>query len=60
MRMFDEDEIGLKEKPDYTRYIKNITSKIRPEAPEVRANDLIPKFAIIGIEDSGKVEVHHT
>ena len=23
----DEDEVGLKEKPEYTRYIKKITSK---------------------------------
>ena len=23
----DDDEVGLKEKPEYTRYIKKITSK---------------------------------
>ena len=27
MRMIDEDEVGLKEKPEDTRYIKKITSK---------------------------------
>ena len=42
MRMIDEDEVGLKEKPEYTRYIKNI--KIRPEAPGVWAKELDPNF----------------
>ena len=32
----DDDEVGLKEKPEDTRYIK-----IRPEAPGVRAKDLL-------------------
>ena len=41
--MIDEDEVGLKEKPEDTRYIK-----IRREAPGVWAKDLIPNFAIIG------------
>ena len=27
MRMIDEDEVGLKEKPEDTRYMKKITSK---------------------------------
>ena len=27
MRMIDEDEVGLNEKPEDTRYIKKITSK---------------------------------
>ena len=27
MRMIDEDEVGLKEEPEDTRYIKKITSK---------------------------------
>ena len=26
MKMIDEDEVGLKEKPEDTRYIKKITS----------------------------------
>ena len=29
----DEDEVGLKEKPEDTRYIKKDYIKIRPEAP---------------------------
>ena len=37
----DEDEVGLKEKPEDTRYIKKITSKIRPEAPGVWTKNLI-------------------
>ena len=50
MRMIDEDEVGLKEKPEYIRYIKKITPyiKIWPEAPGVQAKDSIPNFAIIG------------
>ena len=40
--MIDEEEVGLKENPEDTRYIK-----IRPEAPEVWAKDWIPNFAII-------------
>ena len=51
MRMIDEDEVGLKEKPEDTKidYIE-----IRPEAPGVRAKELDPNFAIIGTADSEK------
>ena len=53
--MIDEDEVGLKEKPeDRYMYIKKDYIKMRPEAPGVRAKDLIPNFAIIGTADSGK------
>ena len=40
----DEDEVGLKEKPEDTRYIKKITMyiDIRSEAPGVWAKDLRP------------------
>ena len=44
MRMIDEDEVGLKENPEYTRYIE-----IRPEAPGVRANDVIPTLPLLGL-----------
>ena len=40
-RMIDEDKVGLKEKPEDTRYIK-----IRPDTPGVWAKDWIPNFAI--------------
>ena len=33
MRINDEDEVGLKEKPEGTRYVK----QMRPEAPGVWA-----------------------
>ena len=42
MRTIDEDKIVLKEKPEDVRSIK-----IRPEAPGLRAKDLIPNLAII-------------
>ena len=49
MRMIDENEVGLKEKPEDTRYIyQKDYIKIRTEAPGVRANDMIPNFAITG------------
>ena len=43
--MIEEDEVGLKEKPEDTskRLHQNKT-----EAPEVRSKDLIPNVAIIG------------
>ena len=31
----DEDEVGLKEKPEDTRYIKKITSKSRVRGPPI-------------------------
>ena len=46
-RMIDEDEVGLKEKPEYTRYINKDYIEMRPEAPGLWAKDLIPNFAII-------------
>ena len=52
MRMIDEDEVGLKEKPEDNRYIE-----IRPEAPGVWAKEPDPNFAIIGTADSAKVQV---
>ena len=43
--MIDEDEVGLKEKPEDTRYIKKKDYiKIRPEAPGVRAKELDLNF----------------
>ena len=54
MRMIDEDEVGLKEKPEDTRYIK-----IRPEAPGVWAKDLInliPTLPLLGTVDLVKVQ----
>ena len=53
----DEDDVGLKENPENPRYIK-----IRPEAPGVRAKDLIPNFPIIGDSGGGGGgcrQVHH-
>ena len=51
MRMIDEDEVGLKEKPEDTRkdYIK-----MRPEAPGVWAKDFptLP-LHVLGTADSG-------
>ena len=41
MSMIDEDEVGLKEKPEDTRYTKKDYIKIRPEVPGVWAKDLI-------------------
>ena len=55
MRIIDEDEVGWKEKPEDTRYVKMITWSIG-----VQANDLIPNFAIIGNCWLGKVQVRHT
>ena len=37
----DEDEVGLKEKPEDTRYIQKDYIEIRPEAPGVWTKDLI-------------------
>ena len=37
IRIIDDDEASLKEKPEYTRYIKYYI-KMRPEAPVVWAN----------------------
>ena len=53
----DEDEVGLKEKPEDTRYInKPEYIEIRSEAPGVWAKDLAASqcIAIIGIADSEK------
>ena len=44
MKIID-DEVGLKEKPEDTRYDY---IEIRPQATRVRANDSIPNFDIIG------------
>ena len=52
--MIGEDEVGLKEKPEDTRYIKKITSKIRPKAPGVRAKDLIPTLPLLELQTRGK------
>ena len=50
MGMIDEDEVGLKEKPEDTRYIKKEYIKIRPEAPGVRAKEhLIPNRESTGV-----------
>ena len=57
MRMIDEDEVGLKEKPEDTRYIKKITSKYNPKHRECGQRNLIPTFAIIGNCRLGKVQV---
>ena len=47
--MIDEDEVGLQEKPEDTRYIKKDYIGIRPEAPGVRAKDLIPTLPLFGL-----------
>ena len=52
MRMIDEDDVGLKEKPEDNLSSQQLDQKdyileIRPEAQEVRAKDWIPNFAII-------------
>ena len=47
MRM--NDEVGLKEKPENTRYINKIASKIRPEPPGVRVKDVIPTLPLLGL-----------
>ena len=49
MRMIDEDALGLKEKPEDTRYINKIVSQIKPEAPGVRAKDLILTLPLLGL-----------
>ena len=49
MRMIDEDEVGLKEKPEDTRYIKHITSKYNPKHREY--GQRTSNFAIIVIAD---------
>ena len=49
MRMIDEDEVGLKEKAEDTRYIKMITSKLG-----VWAKELDPNITMSGTADSGK------
>ena len=51
MRMIDEDEVGLKEKPEDTRYIKNITSK---QSTGSVGKGLDSNFTIIQTADSGK------
>ena len=51
--MIDKDEVGLKEKPEDTRYIKQINQN-KTRSTGVLANDLIRNFAIIGTADSGK------
>ena len=43
-----EDEVGLKEKTRRHQIHQKDYIEIRPEAPEVRAKDLIPNFAVIG------------
>ena len=47
--MIDEDEVGLKEKPEVTMQIHQKEYRyieIRPEASGVRAKEFIPNFAI--------------
>ena len=44
MRMIDEDEVGPKEKPEDTRYIKTDYIEIRPEAPGVQEKELDTNF----------------
>ena len=60
MRMIDENEVGLKEKPEETRYTKKDYIKIRPEVPGVRAKDLIPNLAIIGNSRLGNGQGRHS
>ena len=55
MRMIDEDDVGLKEKPDTSKTLH----QIRPESQRERAQDLIPNFAITGDSGLGKVQVRH-
>ena len=55
----DEDEIGLKEKPEDTRCIKKIISKQDLKHREC-GQRLDPNFAIFGTADSGKVQVLYT
>ena len=50
----DQDEVGLKEKPETTRYIKQITSIYDPKHRECGQRNLIPTFAVIGTADSEK------
>ena len=50
----DEDEVGLKEKPEDTRYIKKDYIEIRPEAPGVRVKEIDRNFAVSGTADSEK------
>ena len=53
----NDDEVGLKEKPEDTRYIKKI--EIRPEAPGVRAKDFIPTFPIWGLRTRESAGASH-
>ena len=55
MRMIDEDEVGLKEKPEDTRYIKKITgtSKHDPKHWECRQRNLIPTLPLLGLRTRG-------
>ena len=57
MRMIDEDEVGVKEHPEDTRYIKKITLKQDPKHRKCGQRNLIPTFAVIlviGTADSAK------
>ena len=47
--MIDEDEVDLKEKPEDTRYIKNIISKLDPKHRECRQRHLIPTLPLLGL-----------
>ena len=60
MRMIDEDEVGVKDKPEDIRYIKTITYKLKPGTSGVRAKDLIPNFTIIGNSKLGNGQGRHS
>ena len=53
--MIDEDEVGLKEKPEDTRYIKKI-NKTRSTGSADKGT--LSQFAIIGTAGSGKCRCH--
>ena len=57
--LIDEDEVGLKEKPEETIHQKDY-NKIRPEAVWMRAQDLIPNFTIIGNCRCGNRQGRHS
>ena len=56
MRRIDEDEVGLKEKPEEHKkdYIK-----IRPEAQRVWAKDLIPTWPLLGLRTQESAGASH-
>ena len=48
--MIDEDEVGLKEKPEDTRYIRKDYIKIRPKHRECGQRNLIPTLPLLGLQ----------